>query len=181
MKKSLYILSELNDRDFDWLITEGRQRTIAAGTLLIHEGEQIDALYIILEGSMAVLVEALGGEEIAELSQGEVVGEMSFVDARPPSATVKALEDSIVWAIPRIQLRAKLLQDVGFASRFYQALATLLSDRLRGTVSRLGYSRYRQLNEGVESERNLNPEVLGNLELAKARLDWLLNQLRNRI
>ncbi|HIK56462.1 MAG TPA: cyclic nucleotide-binding domain-containing protein [Synechococcales cyanobacterium M55_K2018_004] len=178
MKKALYLLATLSDRDFEWLLQVGRAKQISAGTVLIREGEPTDALYIVVEGNLAVLVEALDDEEIARLSTGEVVGEMSFVDSRRPSATVKAIEDSLVWAIPRSQLAAKLNQDVAFASHFYQAIAAFLSDRLRSTVSRLGYHKDPQLPE--LEEQDLNPQVSGNLELAKTRLDWLLNQLRSR-
>lgn len=179
MKRALYVLSELSDRDFDWLVTNGRRKEVPAGTVLIREGEPIDALYLVLEGSLSVSAKAMNGEEIARLSSGEIVGEMSFVDSRPPSATVKTLEDCVLWMIPRNQLRTKLLQDTAFAAHFYQAIAAFLSDRLRGTVSRLGYSRYRQLNEDTDSEVNLNPEVAGSLEVAKLRLDWLLKRLKD--
>jgi bacteriocin-type transport-associated protein len=179
MKRALYILSEFSDRDFEWFITAGKRKEISPGTVLIHEGQPIDALYIVLEGKLSVSAEAMEGQEIATLSPGEIVGEMSFVDARPPSATVKAVENTVLWAISRNQLRAKLSQDSAFAANFYQAIAVFLSDRLRGTVSRLGYSRYRQLNEDVDSESNLNPELTGNLELAKLRLDWLLERLND--
>jgi CRP-like cAMP-binding protein len=179
MKKSLYILAELSDRDFEWLITTGRKRQVHQGMILIHEGQPVDALYIILEGSFAVTAQALEGNVIAELSEGEIVGEMSFVDSRPPSATVTAQTDALIWSIPRPHLAAKLGQDTGFASRFYHALAVILSDRLRDTVSRLGYSKYRPLNEGLDSEVNLNPDVVGTLELAKVRLNWLLRQLKD--
>ncbi len=181
MKRALYLLAELSDRDFDWLIRTGKQKEIPAGTVVIQEGEPIDALYIVLEGKLSVSAEAVEGEEIAVLSSGEIVGEMSFVDARPPSATVKAIEPTVLWAIPRNQLRAKLLQDNAFAAHFYQAIAAFLSDRLRGTVSRLGYSRYRQLNEDVTSEFNLNPEISASLEVAKLRLHWLLQRLKNLV
>ena len=179
MKRALYILAELSDRDFEWLITAGKRKAIPAGTTLINEGEAIDALYMILQGTLSVSAAAMEGNEIARLSSGEIVGEMSFVDARPPSATVTAVEDTIVLAIPRSQLRSKLAQDNAFAAHFFQAIAVFLSDRLRGTVSRLGYSRYRQLNEDSDSEAKLNPEMAGNLEVAKLRLEWLTNQLQN--
>jgi CRP/FNR family transcriptional regulator, cyclic AMP receptor protein len=176
MQKALYILAELSDRDFNWLLTEGKRKEIPNGTVLIHEGEPISALYIVLDGMLAVSVEALGGKEIARLSSGEIVGEMSFVDARPPSATVKAVEDSVVWAIPRAQLAAKLSQDTAFASHFYHAIAIFLSDRLRGTVSRLGDSKAFVSQDSTDSG---NPEVLQSLELAKTKLNWLLNTLRD--
>ena len=52
---------------------------------------------------------------IAILGPGEIVGEMSFVDARPPSATVKALEDSTVFSLSKPRLNAKLAADPGFS------------------------------------------------------------------
>lgn len=176
MKKALYILGKFSDRDFEWLLTAGRKYQIAADTPLIREGEPTDALYLLLDGTFAVCVEAFGGEEIARLHGGEVVGEMSFVDTRPPSATVKAIEDATVWAIPRSQLTAKLLQDLEFSSHFYQAIAMFLSDRLRNTVSRLGYGK--GFDPDAEELDKLNPEIVKTLELAKARLNWLLDRLR---
>lgn len=179
MKKAFYLLAELSDRDFDWLITAGRKQHVSAGTVLIQEGEAIAALYIVLEGVLAVQAEALGGEEVARLSSGEIVGEISLVDARPPSATVRAATDTLLWAIPRTQLTTKLLQDVSFAAHFYHAIAAFLSDRLRGTVSRLGYSKDYPANLEPDASSDLNPGVLDNIELAKVRLDWLLNRLKD--
>ncbi|MGA7936492.1 MAG: cyclic nucleotide-binding domain-containing protein [Kovacikia sp.] len=179
MKRALYLLAELSDRDFNWWVRVGKQKRIPKGTILIEEGQPIDALYLVLDGNLSVTAKVLEGKEIATLSSGEIVGEISFVDARPPSATVKAIEDTTVWAIPRSQLAAKLSQDTAFAAHFYHAIAAFLSDRIRGTVSRLGYSRYPQLNQETESETNTNPETLTTLELAKVRLDWLLNRLQD--
>lgn len=174
MKKALYILAQMSDRDFDWLLSAGRKKAISTGTILIREGEPTDALYIVLEGQFAVSVEAFGGEEIAQISSGEVVGEMSFVDSRLPSATVKALIDSLVWAIPRSQLNNKLRHDVEFACHFYRAMAVFMSDRLRETVTRLGYAK--EVNSPETTD--MNPQVVQNLELAQARLSWLLDRLK---
>ena len=179
MKKALYILAELSDRDFEWLINAGRSKRIATGTILISEGEPIDALYILLEGALTVSIEALGGHVIAQLGSGEVVGEISFIDARLPTATVRAIEDSLVWSITRTQLALKLSQDIGFSSRFYKSLAIFLSDRLRKTVNRLGYDKENSVSSDNESDGDLNPQLFGNLELAEARLDWLLNRLKS--
>jgi CRP/FNR family transcriptional regulator, cyclic AMP receptor protein len=90
MKKALYLLSEFSDRDFDWLLTAGRRKTVSADDVLIRQGEPIDALYVLLAGTLAVQVGS-DRRQIAQLSAGEIVGEMSFIDARPPSATVRAI------------------------------------------------------------------------------------------
>jgi bacteriocin-type transport-associated protein len=177
MRKVLFILGQLSDLDIEWLIAAGRKEQVAAGITLIHEGKVIDTLYIVLDGLLSVTMAALGGQEIARLGAGEMVGEMSFIDARPPSATVAALQNSAVLAIPRQQLAAKLEQDPGFAARFYRALATFLSDRLRGTVSRLGYSHGQSLQEDVEYADELDENVLDTIHLAGARFERILKQL----
>jgi bacteriocin-type transport-associated protein len=178
MKKVFFLLGELDDDDIDWMISTGRREEIVAGTVLIQEGEAIDTLHILLEGTLAVSVAALEGKTIARLTSGAVVGEMSFADARPPSATVQAVENSLVLSIPRHQLVEKLKKDEGFASRFYRAIAIFLSTRLRGTVRYLGYAKGQLLNEDSGSD-DLSPEMLDNMPLAKARFDWLLRRLRS--
>lgn len=171
MRKALYLLATINDRDFEWLLKIGRRKPVAAGETLITEGHRIEALYVVLQGSFAIFTEATGDREIAQISTGEVLGEISFIDARPPAATVKAVEDSLVWAIPRTMLVQKLAQDADFASHFYQAIATFLSERLRSTVARLG--RPDLVLEDPETENDLNPQLINKLDLAKVRLEWL--------
>lgn len=179
MRKVLFILGELSDNDIEWLLTRGRKQRLPAGTTLITEGQAVDTLYIILEGSVTVLSGALGGKEVARLGAGEMVGEMSFIDARPPSATVRALDQATVFAIPRPALANKLEHDLAFSSRFYRAIAMFLSDRLRGTVSRLGYNKDQQLDEDVEYADELDLNVLDNIYLAGARFDRMLKRLLN--
>src|SRR5690242_15674808 len=106
MRKVLFFLGILDDEDLDWMIAVGRRESVAAGTVLIREGEPITHIYLILDGAFSVSVKTLGGREIVRLFAGEVVGEMSLVEARPPSATVQAVMDSWVLAIPRPQLDA---------------------------------------------------------------------------
>jgi len=175
MRKALYLLAAINDRDFEWLLKIGRRTPVPAGEALITEGRRIDALYVVLRGTFAIFTEATGEQEIAHISMGEVLGEISFVDARPPSATVKAVEDSLVWAIPRTVLTQKLSQDAIFASHFYQAIATFLSERLRKTVVRLGQPDL-TLDDPDDDEDDLNPQLLNKLDLAKVRLEWLCSQ-----
>lgn len=176
MRKALYLLAALNDRDFEWILKNGKRTQIPVGNTLIVEGQRIDALYIVLAGTFSVSVQAKGGMEIARIGSGEVLGEISFIDSRPPSATVMAMADSAVWVIPRSQLNMKLSQDVTFASHFYQAIATFLSDRLRSTVNLLGDNKSSEPVVAEDTQDSLNPQVANKLELAKARLEWLMNQ-----
>jgi bacteriocin-type transport-associated protein len=175
MKKILFILGKLNNDDLDWMLKKSRKKTIYPGTILIHEGQTIDALYIVLSGTLSISIESLDNKELAMISTGEVVGEISFIDTRPPLATVKAIEECQVLAIPRLQLTAKIQQDMGFASRFYHAISLCLAARMRGTVRRLGYGL--ELEESAVEQEDLDPIVLENMQLAQAKFDWLMDCL----
>ncbi|CAN1211345.1 Cyclic nucleotide-binding protein [Tumidithrix helvetica PCC 7403] len=178
MKQVLLFLGVLNNDDLDWMILKGRKETIAPGKVLIQEGKAIDAFYIVVNGNFSVRIESLDNKELARIVSGEIVGEISFIDARPPLATVRAETESLVLSIPRLQLNAKLQQDTGFASRFYHALAICLSDRMRGTVSRLGYGM--ELEDLEKEKGSLEQGIVGNMDLARVKFDWLVNGVKGR-
>ncbi len=173
MKKVLFILSELSTRDIDWLLAHGEPQGVPAGTVLIHEGQPLNALYIVLDGILTVSVAGLGNREVAKIGCGEVLGEMSFVDGSPPSATVKAIEDALVLAINQKKLSQKLQEDVLFALRFYQAITKFLSYRLRGT-----FQSFSKQESSTDQNQGLDDaeEVMGgaNLEMAKAKFERLI-------
>jgi CRP-like cAMP-binding protein len=164
----------LDDRDVEWLAKSGTTRFMSSGTVLIHEGRTIEEVYVVLEGKLSVLVKAIGDREVAALLAGEIVGEMSFVDSRPPSASVVAAQDSHLLVLPRAALTSKLQTDDAFAARFYRAVATLLADRLRKTTSYLGYGKWTEDTDPDE----LDESLMDSVSLGATRFDRLLKQLR---
>jgi CRP/FNR family transcriptional regulator, cyclic AMP receptor protein len=176
MQKVLFLFGELNDDDIDWILSNGTIETITPGTILIEKNQSIDKFYILLDGAVSVSLELenTNSKEIAILSSGEIFGEISFMDALPPSANVVAVQESLVLSITRQKLSQRLQQDSGFAARFYKAIAIFLSSRLRSTVRHLGYLP--KIN--LETD-HLTEEVLNNLPMARARFDWLLRRLKN--
>lgn len=179
MRKALFFLGILNDSDLDWMVAVGKKTEVQSGAILIQEGKPIDSMFVVLDGRLSVTVAALQNRQVATLMCGEVVGEMSFVDSHPPSASVRADEKSFVLAIPKTVLTKKIGQDLAFAARFYRAIAVFLSDRLRSTVGLLGYGEGSKLDDDIEYKDELDAEVLDNVALAGARFDWLQRRLRN--
>lgn len=172
MKKVLYFMGELTDSDVVWLVEHGIRESMDEGEVLIRKGVDINAMYIVLEGELTVNTEA----QTVSLGVGEIVGEMSLVDERPPSATVEVATDSTLLAIPRGSLQNKLDTDEGFAARFYRAIAIFLSSRLRGTVTRYGYGDA-SLDEDVMEDDEMDPRMLDRMYLAGVRFDRVLKQL----
>lgn len=167
MRKVLFIFGQLTDADVSRLARIGRRQRVAAQTVLIREGVPVESLYIVLEGEVLV---SRRGKAIARLGAGEVAGEMSFIDARPPSATVSAATDAVLYAVATSDLSRELDQNVPFAARFYKAIATFLSDRVR-EASASAEARF----DGSADE--LDGNVLDNLDRAGARFDALGRQL----
>jgi bacteriocin-type transport-associated protein len=199
------VFGELSDGDVDWMLGVGRPIEISTDRVLIEAGEQIEYLYIILKGTLAVFAQEkksnrlldifaklegngdapsqqLIGREIAHLCRGEIVGENITLDNYISNITVKALENSILLRIPQQQLTIKLQQDVGTAVRFYRVQSMLLSGRLQGLIARLGYGRNsyeigQSLNSSSEYEDELSLDAIDNLTLGGARFDWMLRRL----
>jgi histidine ammonia-lyase len=157
------ILGELAEDDVEWLLTVGRCRELQPGQVLIEHGLEADGLFVVAQGGLTVVDGA--GRTLDTVGPGHVLGEMSFLDARPPSATVIALTTCSVLTVPRATLLAKLALDAGFSARFHRALAVFLTYRLRGRVD-------------DASRAGAPPSALdGNTHLAHARLERLLARL----
>ncbi|MCC5872064.1 MAG: cyclic nucleotide-binding domain-containing protein [Gammaproteobacteria bacterium] len=175
MRKVLFFLGGLSDQDVEWLAATGEVLQLDAGETLIRENEPIGSMYILLDGAMAVSAEEIG--QLAVLRSGDIVGEMSLIDSAPPSATVSTVEACSVFSISRRALTERLVSDIGFAARFYRVIAMFLSDRLRGTVRRLGYGVETGVDEVHAQADELDESVLDDIHLAGARFETLLKRL----
>jgi CRP-like cAMP-binding protein len=177
MRSVLYILGELQDEDAEWLAAVGARQRAPAGTAIIEEGRQNDALYIVLDGTLTATVAGQHAQDVGLLTRGTIAGEMSFVDGLPPSATVRARGDAVVLAVPRNALEERLRRDAGFAARFYKALAMLLADRLRAGNKMLAGDGGPVLDEDVVDVDEMDPDSLDTLYLAGQRFDRILKRL----
>jgi len=177
MRKALYILADLDDQDLLWLVKAGSYESHRAGTVLIEAGGKVDSLYIVIEGELDVILPPR--KVIGDMGTGDLIGEMSLIEKRPPSATVAVTSDAKLLAIPHAIMRERLQRDTGFAARFYHALAVLLSDRMRTRVARAAYGSDQSENAGevFERENELDENLLDNLHVAGDRMGRLIRLL----
>ena len=169
MKRVLYILGQLADEYVDWLIQNGKRERVTSKTELIQQGRKVDKIYLVLHGNFVALLGGRNGRELARLGVGDVMGELSFLDARPPVASVVADGDASVLALDKKRLEAKLASDPQFAARFYRALGQFLATRLRKQTTLLGAAT---LDDEDDSDN------LEDIEIAGARFDFLMKRLQ---
>lgn len=167
MKRVLFFLGQLNDRDVEWMLNNGSKLEMETGDRLINKGESIDSLYIVLSGQLAVC--ASNNETVAKLESGEIVGEMSFLESRPPSVSVIVTQPTVVYQISREMINNRLSTNMEFKSNFYYALALFLSNRLRKTTDQLGYGN-------PEEEDLIDTNVLDGVAQAGSRFGQILHK-----
>ncbi len=105
------------------------KKTVPAGTNMITAEQPGEVVYVLLEGTVKILIEQLDGREVilAFLGAGDTVGEMSLVDSAGRSANVMTMEKcTFLWMDKRTF--SDLLKNV---PEFSQNLVKLLASRLR--------------------------------------------------
>ena len=173
MRTVLYILGQLDDTDIDWMAGVGQVRALAPGAVLVREGVPVAELFIVLKGHLEIRVGAAG--RLARRGPGEIIGEMSFVDSAPPSASVIADGPATVFAIDKARVEARIRSDAGFGCRFFRALALFLADRLRELTAR---ERKKDAPDTELPETmELDPLLLGSVGMAGLRYQQLLDTL----
>lgn len=97
---------------------------LSAGEVLFKTGDPGDAMYVLLEGSLDVLV----GETVVEHStRGAILGEMALIDQSPRSATVVARENAALVRLDAARFQRLVQQHPFFATYVMKVLA----DRVR--------------------------------------------------
>jgi CRP/FNR family cyclic AMP-dependent transcriptional regulator len=85
-------------------------KKLAAGDVLLREGERSDTLYLIIEGDIEASRDAGGGEHVTlhHLKPGSVAGALGFIDGNAHSASLRAVQDSHVLMLHRDALEGML-------------------------------------------------------------------------
>lgn len=112
-----------------------RKENYKAGDVIFKEGTHGVAVYIIDSGKVEVSKDVQGKKLVIEtLGPGDMLGEMSFIDGEPRSATAIALEDTALQLLDKDFIDSEFNQ---ISSDFRTVIRTLVK-RLRNTTKKLG-------------------------------------------
>jgi CRP-like cAMP-binding protein len=129
-----------NDADWRELFRFTSVRKINAGDTLIRRGDPDRTLYFILGGELEVVVHSGDGMSMGPLTRigaGSVLGEQSFFDGSPRSASVWATGQCEVAAMSPEQYAAFESASPARAHQLIFALARVLAVRLRRTTAKV--------------------------------------------
>lgn len=183
LRKVLVLFAELHERDIEWLRRIGRLQRLRAGAVLLEQGQAVPALYLMMAGEARIQVNGEGGMRIVGSSRrGELLGEMTLLNPAESgaSAQVDAPDGMEVLRIDKGELIAGLSNDVGRATRFWRALARMLSQRSRDQLVARGLAAVSRRAELDSDGDEIDPCQLSAISIAGARFDWLCRQFQDQ-
>ncbi len=107
---------------------------------------------------------------MATLGPGEIVGEISFIEGTAATASVFAVENSLLLVLSRGKLADHCAAEPAFAARLYRSFARLASRRLRERVGSLG-NLLREKTAGAEVAEGPWKKIAGPLEAFKGLME----------
>lgn len=138
---SVPIFSGLDQSALRRLEQEMVQVRLATGDILMRRGDPGDSLFVIISGCLQVLLQHADGAEqvLAQLAEGDCLGEIALLTGQPRSATIKAVQESELlkltkeafdrFAADYPDVQSRLVQ---LASHRQSSLYLALTDLFRG-------------------------------------------------
>src|SRR5262245_6756200 len=102
------------------------EQVFPAGAVIVHEGDEGDAFYIVRSGEARVRV---GSNETWALHPGDGFGEMALLTNVPRTASVVARSNVSVWRQPVSQCRVLLEHEHAIALSIARTLSVRLASR----------------------------------------------------
>ncbi len=130
------LLSGLDQTELARFAELTRERTYPRGSVILFEDDPGDALFVVREGRVKVVLIGDDGREVilAILGVGAHFGELSLIDGQPRSAHVIAMDDASLLILRREDFRRR----VNEAPAVAWAMLVELSRRLRRADEKIG-------------------------------------------
>ena len=121
------LFSEMTPVEYLKISRAAKWELVKAGQRIITQGMPVPDLYLIYNGTVDVLVD---NEQIAELKDGEFVGEMSFLTEKVATATCKVKYDAqcLVWK--QKEFKELLKRNPSLYFTIQSVLSSQVSDKL---------------------------------------------------
>jgi CRP/FNR family cyclic AMP-dependent transcriptional regulator len=137
--RSIPLFSQLRESDL-WRIREATvSRSYPKDSIILFEGEQAEALYIVLSGRVKVVYVSEDGREVilGTRDKSDFFGETALLDELPNPAHVIAMQDTELLVLRREEFRRCLNEMSGVSLGLLRALSRRLrsqDDTIRGLV-----------------------------------------------
>ena len=153
------LFSGLNESELSILAQHANIRTYPKNTVVINEGDEANALYVLLSGQVKVYLSNEEGKEIIVNMQGpcEHFGELALLDSTTRSASVMTTEKTKLAVISKPDFQRMLADNPGIALSLIRDLTRrvrVLSENVKSLALLDVYGRVAKTLLGMASERD---------------------------
>ncbi len=182
--KTFSLFQGLADATLTGLAQTAVMRRFPRGHSVVHAGDRTDYVYLVLTGSLKVIVSDENGREVilSILGQGELFGEMGIFGEQPRSASVVAVMPSDLIMISKNDFRRLMHDNFEVAWRMMCNLA----DRLRNADRKIEslalmdvYGRVARLL--IEMSEDVNGQVLVVSKITKQDIARMIGASREMV
>jgi len=143
--KEVKLFACFREAELGRLLAVGQGLLYEAHSNIIVEGEQSWGLFVILDGMVGVYkANPLTGEsfDVCQMRAGSFFGEMSLIDEKPRSATVRTLTETQVLMITKEAFSKFISSAPDLRMRFYESVIRNLVSRMRELDENYVVSQY---------------------------------------
>lgn len=105
------------------------RREYASDEVLFRQGNPGVGMYVIREGAVEIVYEPTGGT-LAELGDGDFLGELALLNESPRSATAIARSDSVLYGLYRPDFLGLVEHDTDLGVQLLLRMSQVISKRL---------------------------------------------------
>ncbi len=136
--KRVRIFQGLDDEQLERFAAVSTEKSYDPDDLILEQGVEGEALFIIQRGTVKVLVvEGEVESEVAKLVAGEAFGEMSLIEDNVTSARIAAYNGVDCLIINEEEFMDVMESNSEISSEVYRNFTIILSERLRATTEKL--------------------------------------------
>lgn len=132
--KAMSLFVELTQREMKIVDGFMHQRSYLKDEVIFDEGEEGQAIYLILDGKVLICHQGQVERPIALLESGNFFGELALLDDAPRAAQARAAENCTLVVLFRGDFLSLMLSHALIASKIALQLARHLGTRLRAAV-----------------------------------------------
>jgi CRP/FNR family transcriptional regulator, cyclic AMP receptor protein len=132
------LFAEFDEPTLSKVAAQAEQRELRRGDVVFDEGDDPDELLLVISGRIAIANRSVDGREsvVALMDAGDLFGEMGLLDGLGRSAQARALEASIVVAVPYDPVRQAFEEH----PQLLWGVVALLAGRIRAVDAALADS-----------------------------------------
>lgn len=153
------IASHCDEAGIDALLAALTTQNVAAGEVVVHEGDATDAMYLVQQGTLSTSIQDNGKViELGKVTAGDSFGKESVIEPGPASRTVTADTDAVLLSLSREAFRQLEREHLTMTGNLLRMMSDELIELCR-SADKILFDRYTDMKSGPEAAARHHADI----------------------